>query len=64
VRELEKLLATYPNDPRAHLALGNLYAQQFGQPAKARPHYQKVLEVDPQNPQAGSIHYWLRDHPP
>jgi Flp pilus assembly protein TadD len=62
--ELEKVLATYPNDPRANLALGNLYAQQFGQPAKARQHYLKVLEVEPQNPQASAIHFWLRDHPP
>jgi tetratricopeptide (TPR) repeat protein len=60
--ELEKVLATYPNDARANLALGNLYAQQLGQPAKARPHYLKVLEVDPKNAQASAIGYWLRDH--
>ena len=53
--ELEKLLVTYPNDARANLALGNLYAQQFGQPAKARPYYLKVLEVEPHNPQASAI---------
>ena len=62
--ELEKLLATYPNETRANLALGNLYAQQFGQPAKARQYYLKVLEAEPQHPQAGAIRYWLRDHPP
>ena len=62
--ELEKVLATYPNETRAHLALGNLYAQQFGQPAKAREQYLKVLELEPQNPQATAIRYWLRDHPP
>jgi tetratricopeptide (TPR) repeat protein len=62
--ELEKVLATYPNETRANLALGNLYAQQFGQPAKARRYYLKVLEVEPQHPQAGAIRYWLRDHPP
>ena len=32
VNELERVLASYPNEARAHLALGNLYAQQF-QPA-------------------------------
>jgi hypothetical protein len=63
-RELEKVLATYPNETRAHLALGNLYAQHFGQPAKAREQYLKVLELEPQNPQATAIRYWLRDHPP
>jgi tetratricopeptide (TPR) repeat protein len=62
--ELEKVLATYPNETRAHLALGNLYAQHFGQPAKAREQYLKVLELEPQNPQATAIRYWLRDHPP
>jgi Flp pilus assembly protein TadD len=64
VRELEKVIATYPNEARAHLALGNIYAQQLGQPARARQHYLKVLEVDPQNPQATAIRYWLRDNPP
>jgi tetratricopeptide (TPR) repeat protein len=60
-RELEKLLAVYPNDARAHLAVANLYAQQLHEPAKARPHYLKVLETDPRNPQAGAIRYWLAD---
>lgn len=60
-RELEKLLAVFPNDPRAHLAVANLYAQQLHEPAKARPHYLKVLETDPRNPQAGAIRYWLAD---
>jgi Flp pilus assembly protein TadD len=63
VNELEKILAGYPGDSRAHLALGNIYAQQLRQPAKARPHYLKVLENDPRNPQAGAIRYWLADHP-
>jgi tetratricopeptide (TPR) repeat protein len=62
--ELEQLLRREPNDSRAHLALGNLYAQQFQQPTLARPHYLKVLENDPRNPQAGAIRYWLTDNPP
>ena len=62
--ELEKLLATYPNEGRANLALGNLYAQQLQQPAKARQHYLKVLESDPHNPQASAIRYWLAENPP
>jgi tetratricopeptide (TPR) repeat protein len=57
--ELEKIMAKYPNEARTHLALGNLYAQQLAQPAKAREHYLKVLENDPDNPQAAAIHYWL-----
>jgi tetratricopeptide (TPR) repeat protein len=64
VNELEKVLVTYPNDARAHVALGNLYAQQMRKPAKARQHYMKVLELDPQSPQAGAIRYWLTANPP
>lgn len=61
--ELERVLAAYPGETRAHLALGNLYAQQFRQPARARPHYLKVLEADPNHPQAGNIRYWLAENP-
>jgi Tfp pilus assembly protein PilF len=64
VIELERVLASYPNETRAHLALGNLYAQQLHQPAKARQHYVKVLEVEPRHPQAGDIRYWLAANPP
>ena len=62
--ELEKLLQTYPKDGRANLALGNLYLQELHQPVKAREHYLKVLENDPQNPQASAIRYWLAANPP
>jgi Flp pilus assembly protein TadD len=63
VAQFEKILALYPNDARTHLALGNLYAQQFHDTAKARQQYQAVLAVAPQSPQAGAIVYWLSDHP-
>jgi tetratricopeptide (TPR) repeat protein len=67
-QELERLLAASPDETHehlamAHLTLANLYADQFHRPASARPHYAKVLELDPQNPQATVIRYWLRDHP-
>jgi tetratricopeptide (TPR) repeat protein len=61
--ELDKILSRYPNDTGAHLALGNLYAQQLHDSAKARQHYLKVLETDPRHPQAGAIRYWMADHP-
>lgn len=59
--EFERILAIYPNESRSHLALGNLYAQQLKQPEKARAHYLKVLEIDPRNPQAAAIRYWLAE---
>ncbi len=67
-QELERLLAASQNETpqhlaMAHLTLANLYAEQFHRPAAARPHYAKVLELDPQNSQATVIRYWLRDHP-
>jgi hypothetical protein len=43
--------------------LGNLYAEQNRDPAKARQHYTKVLEADPRNSQAMVIRYWLTEHP-
>jgi len=62
VNELGKVLAGYPNETRAHLALANIYAQQLRQPAQARPHYLKVLELEPHHPQAGAIRDWLASH--
>ena len=61
--ELEKLVGFFPNESRAHVALGNLYAQQLRDPARARQHYLKVLETDPRNPQGDAIRYWIADHP-
>jgi Flp pilus assembly protein TadD len=61
--ELEKLLAHSPNEPRAHLVLGSLYAGQLQDTARARQHYQKLLEVDPRNLQAMTVRSWLSNHP-
>jgi len=67
-QELENLLASNPPESPEHLAvvhltLANLYSEQFHQNGRARQHYLKVLELDPQNSQATSIRYWLRDNP-
>jgi tetratricopeptide (TPR) repeat protein len=61
--ELEKVLAKSPNDAWAHFAVGSLYAEQLRQPAKAREHYQKVLELNPAFSQAGVIRNWLGANP-
>ena len=57
--ELKKILAANPGEVRAHLALANIYAQSLREPAQARSHYQKVLELDPNSPQASDIRFWL-----
>ena len=61
--ELEKLLANTPDDASAHFVLANLHSQDFKQPAKARAHYLRVLELNPQHPQATAIRFWLRENP-
>ena len=63
VNEFEKILASNPDEARAHLALGNLYAQQLNDPARARAHYLKVLQLDPRNSQATDIRFWLSANP-
>lgn len=62
VSQLEAILKSYPNDVRAHLALGNLFAQKLDQPGRARTHYLKVLEADPRHTEAAAIRYWLAAH--
>ena len=61
--ELERLIANDPGDARAHLALGNLYAEQLRQTDKAREHYLKVLEIEPRHSRAASINFWLKANP-
>jgi tetratricopeptide (TPR) repeat protein len=63
VNELNKVVAASPGEVRAQLALGNLYAQQLNDTAQARAHYLKVLELDPRNPQANDIRFWLSANP-
>jgi tetratricopeptide (TPR) repeat protein len=61
--ELEKLLALHPDEARGHLTLGNLYADQLRDIPRARRHYQRVLQLDPRNPQAQTIRFWLVSNP-
>ncbi len=61
--ELERLLVANPSDARAHLALGNLYAEPLRQADKARVHYLRVLEMEPRHPRAASINFWLKANP-
>jgi hypothetical protein len=63
VNELKRVVAASPGEVRAQLALGNLYAQQLRDASRARPYYLKVLELDPRNPQANDIRFWLSANP-
>jgi tetratricopeptide (TPR) repeat protein len=61
--ELKKLLVANANESRVHFSLGNLYAQQLGQPKLAREHYQNVLALEPNHPQAATLRTWLAANP-
>lgn len=61
--ELEKLLALHPDEARGHLTLGNIYADQIRDIPRARRHYLRVLQLDPRNPQAAAIRFWLAANP-
>jgi Flp pilus assembly protein TadD len=63
VAELEKLVALHPDEARGHLTLGILYAEQVRDIPRARQHYQQVLQLEPRNPQADAIRYWLVANP-
>lgn len=57
--ELEKILARDPRHVEAHLALANLCATTLADRSRAREHYLKVLQLQPNHPQAGLIKRWL-----
>jgi len=63
VNELKKIVAVNPDEARAQLLLGNLYSQQLRDPAQARQHYLKWLALDPRNPQATNVRFWLSENP-
>lgn len=58
-RELNEVLTATPDDARAHLAAANIYAEQLDQPALATRHYRRVLELEPNHPEAVRIRAWL-----
>ncbi|MBN9693190.1 MAG: tetratricopeptide repeat protein [Verrucomicrobia bacterium] len=61
--QLEQALSLAPGSAQAHLALAGIYARDLAEPDKARPHYERVLILDPQHPQAASIQIWLASQP-
>lgn len=63
LNELKQIVASHPNETRAHLALANLFAQTLHDSVQARRHYLKVLELDPDSPQSSDIRFWLAANP-
>ena len=57
--ELRTVLQAHPDDLEAHFVLANLAAKKLGDADTARTHYRRVLELNPNHPQAMEIRYWL-----
>lgn len=61
--ELDRITRQHPDDPNAHLALATLCAGDLAEPDRARTHYEKVLALQPEHPQAANIRRWLERNP-
>ena len=61
--QLERAAALAPGNAQLHLALAGLYARDLGDPEAAKPHYERVLTLDPRHPQASAIRLWLANNP-
>jgi tetratricopeptide (TPR) repeat protein len=62
-QELERLVADHPTETRAQFNLAHLYADKLSEPQRAKTAYLRVLELNPQHPQATAIRYWLEANP-
>ncbi len=60
---LEQAVEIAPGNAAVHLALAGIYARELGETARARVHYEQVLSIDPQHPQAAAIRSWLSSNP-
>lgn len=63
-RELEKVLRSDDTMTKAHLTLGSIYADQLKDPARARLHYRRVLDLEPSHPRGAEIRQWLMNNKP
>ncbi len=61
--QLLEVVARHPQDVRAHFALASLAAGTLRDSTLAREHFRKVLEIEPNHPNAAQIRYWLAGHP-
>ncbi len=59
VRELEGLLAIDSDHARGHFLLGLTYAENMGDIRRAKRHYGRFLEIEPEDPSAPAVRAWL-----
>jgi tetratricopeptide (TPR) repeat protein len=58
-REFHKLLEVYQDYVPAHLGLAVIYSEHLKVPEQAEGHYRRILELNPQHPEAANIRQWL-----
>ena len=58
-REFERLIEVYDTYLPGHLELAIIYAGKLEMPGRATVHYRRVLELNPQHPEAAVIREWL-----
>ena len=58
-REFQKLLEVYQDYAPAHLGLAVIYSEHLKVPEQAEGHYRRILELNPQHPEAANIRQWL-----
>ena len=61
--EYERVLEQHPGEARAHLSLASIYAGKLNRPDLARTHYRRVLQLEPDHPEASEIRFWLAANP-
>ena len=61
--ELDEAVKLGADSAANRLALASLCVRELRDPKRARPHYQRVLELDPNHPQAAAIRAWLESNP-
>lgn len=58
-REFERLIEVYDMYLPGHLELAIIYAGKLEMPGRATVHFRRVLELNPQHPEAAVIREWL-----
>lgn len=61
--ELDETVKLGADSAANRLALAGLCVREMRDPKRARPHYQRVLELEPNHPQAAAIRAWLEANP-
>lgn len=62
IQLLREVLKAKPDYAAAHYALGTLYAQREPTWPLAKQHYQKFLQLAPNDPSAGPVRQWISKH--